>query len=214
MLSLMEEGKLALNDPVSRFIPAFAKTTVAVAKDGAVTIVPAKRAITIRGSADAHGRHLVRHRARRWRRSTRPRASGRRLASVGTPRTRTSRSATRWSGLHRSHLSPSLARRMSTATTRTFSGASSNGRQACRSIGSSRTRITGPLRMQDTHFYLPPDQRDRLAAVYASGPDGQDRAGSRRRPGAGALRRRPAQEFRRRRRIAVHGAGTTADSWK
>jgi CubicO group peptidase (beta-lactamase class C family) len=29
ILSLMEEGKIALSDPVSRFIPAFARTTVA-----------------------------------------------------------------------------------------------------------------------------------------------------------------------------------------
>ena len=34
-------------------------------------------------------------------------------------------------------------------------------------------RITNPLHMQDTHFYLPPSQRDRLTAVYASGPDGR-----------------------------------------
>jgi CubicO group peptidase (beta-lactamase class C family) len=35
-----------------------------------------------------------------------------------------------------------------------------------------RTRITGPLGMKDTQFFLPPGQRDRLAAVYASGSDG------------------------------------------
>ena len=31
-----------------------------------------------------------------------------------------------------------------------------------------RTRITGPLGMKDTQFFLAPAQRDRLAAVYAS----------------------------------------------
>jgi CubicO group peptidase (beta-lactamase class C family) len=35
------------------------------------------------------------------------------------------------------------------------------------------TRITTPLGMKDTGFYLPPEQRARLAAVYASGPDGK-----------------------------------------
>jgi CubicO group peptidase (beta-lactamase class C family) len=35
-----------------------------------------------------------------------------------------------------------------------------------------RTRITEPLRLKDTAFFLPPASRDRLAAVYASGPDG------------------------------------------
>jgi CubicO group peptidase (beta-lactamase class C family) len=34
-----------------------------------------------------------------------------------------------------------------------------------------RTRITGPLGMKDTYFFLPPDKRTRLTAVYANGPD-------------------------------------------
>src|SRR5438034_4347487 len=48
VLSLVEEGKIGLNDPVGRFIPSFAKTTVAVRNDSGVAMVPAKRAITIR----------------------------------------------------------------------------------------------------------------------------------------------------------------------
>jgi CubicO group peptidase (beta-lactamase class C family) len=36
-----------------------------------------------------------------------------------------------------------------------------------------RTRLTTPLGMTDTHFYLPPAKRDRLAAVYASAADGR-----------------------------------------
>src|SRR5688572_24175609 len=48
MLALVEEGKIGLADPASRFIPAFAKTTVAIRNDGGVTIVPARRQITIR----------------------------------------------------------------------------------------------------------------------------------------------------------------------
>jgi len=36
-----------------------------------------------------------------------------------------------------------------------------------------RTRITAPLGMKDTFFYVPNDQRTRLAAVYASGADGK-----------------------------------------
>jgi len=48
ILSLVEEGKINIGDPVSRFIPAFASTKVAVRSDTGVTIVPAKRQITIR----------------------------------------------------------------------------------------------------------------------------------------------------------------------
>src|SRR4029078_9316874 len=49
ILSLMEEGKIGLNDPAGRYIATFAKTTVAAASDqGAPSVVPAKRPITIR----------------------------------------------------------------------------------------------------------------------------------------------------------------------
>jgi len=49
VMQLIEEGKLATSTRVSTFIPTFAKTTVAVADEqGEVTIVPAKRQITIR----------------------------------------------------------------------------------------------------------------------------------------------------------------------
>src|SRR6266850_3828811 len=58
VLSLVEEGKIGIGDPVSRYIPAFAATKVAVRKDGGapgspgnpgnIDIVPARRPITIR----------------------------------------------------------------------------------------------------------------------------------------------------------------------
>src|SRR5690606_22033142 len=36
-----------------------------------------------------------------------------------------------------------------------------------------RERITGPLGMTDTHFFLPQADRDRLATVYTPGDDGR-----------------------------------------
>jgi CubicO group peptidase (beta-lactamase class C family) len=36
-----------------------------------------------------------------------------------------------------------------------------------------RARITDPLGMRDTRFFLPAEQRDRLAALYGSGSDGR-----------------------------------------
>ena len=47
VLSLVEAGKIVLNEPVGHFIPTFDKTTVAVKNDSGITIVPARRAITI-----------------------------------------------------------------------------------------------------------------------------------------------------------------------
>ena len=41
-----------------------------------------------------------------------------------------------------------------------------------------RTRILEPLGMEDTHFYLPFDKRDRLATVYSATNDGLERAPS------------------------------------
>ncbi len=48
ILSLVEEGNLGLGDRVSRYLPSFAKTSVAVKADSGRSSVPAKRAITIR----------------------------------------------------------------------------------------------------------------------------------------------------------------------
>src|SRR3954447_22972185 len=48
ILSLMEEGKLSITDPVSRYIPSFASSKVAVRNGTTVDIVAAKRGITIR----------------------------------------------------------------------------------------------------------------------------------------------------------------------
>ncbi len=56
VMILQEQGKLLIGDPVSKFLPEFQKTTVAVAKkDGGYDVVDAKRPITIR--------HLLTHTA-------------------------------------------------------------------------------------------------------------------------------------------------------
>src|SRR6478672_7300291 len=47
VLMLVEEGKIGLQDPVSRFIPQFAHTTVATRSDTGRVITRAKREITI-----------------------------------------------------------------------------------------------------------------------------------------------------------------------
>jgi len=48
IMTLIEEGRLLLGDPVSRFLPAFASATVALASDSGLVRVPVRRAITIR----------------------------------------------------------------------------------------------------------------------------------------------------------------------
>ena len=46
-MMLLEEGRLLLGDPLSKFLPAFAKPKVAVERNGSVELVPATREITI-----------------------------------------------------------------------------------------------------------------------------------------------------------------------
>ena len=48
VMMLVEEGRIGLADPVSRYMPTFARTTVAVRADTGRAVVPVKRAITIR----------------------------------------------------------------------------------------------------------------------------------------------------------------------
>src|SRR5207248_3864748 len=48
ILMLIEEGKVALTDPVSKFIPEFKGMRVAVEKDGEVELIAAEREVTIR----------------------------------------------------------------------------------------------------------------------------------------------------------------------
>ena len=46
---LLEEGKISLDDPVSKYLPEFAELKVAVkGKDGKITLVPARNVLTIR----------------------------------------------------------------------------------------------------------------------------------------------------------------------
>src|SRR3954451_3676496 len=48
ILTLMEEGRIGLNDPAGRYIPTFAKTTVAASSGGDASPTAARRPITIR----------------------------------------------------------------------------------------------------------------------------------------------------------------------
>ncbi|HLH40012.1 MAG TPA: serine hydrolase domain-containing protein [Bryobacteraceae bacterium] len=46
-MTLFEDGKISLSDPLQRYIPAFAHMQVGVEKDGKLEMVPARRPITI-----------------------------------------------------------------------------------------------------------------------------------------------------------------------
>ena len=172
ILSLMEEGKVGLNDPASRYIPAFAKTTVAVQNGAEASIVPAKRAITIRD--------LLTHTAG---------ISYGTNASVAAMYEKKGLGPAAGYGWYTADKSEPICASMETLATLPFVSQPGEawvygyntdvlGCIAERASGMPldeliRTRITGPLGMKDTRFYLPASDRDRLAAVYSSGADGK-----------------------------------------
>ena len=47
LMMLVEDGRLFINDPVAKFLPAFAEPKVGVERNGKLELVPAERAITV-----------------------------------------------------------------------------------------------------------------------------------------------------------------------
>jgi CubicO group peptidase (beta-lactamase class C family) len=171
VLMLVEEGKVGLTDPVSRYIPAYAKTTVAVKKGGVVEVVPAKRAITITdllthtaGISYGTGTDV----ARRYEaKGLGPAAGfGWYTADKDEPVCQTmerlgslpfiAQPGEEWVYGYNTDILGCVVERASGLSLDEF----------------FRTRILGPLGMTDTHFFLPTEKKDRLVTVYASGPGG------------------------------------------
>ena len=172
VLALMEEGKIGVRDNVSRFIPAFAKTTVAVRKDGAVTIEPAKRQITIKD--------LLTHTAG---------ISYGTEASVAALYEAKGLGPAAGQGWYTADKDEPICDTMERLATLPFVAQPGEsfvygyntdilGCVVERASGLPldqfiKTRITDPLGMNDTYFYLPAEKRNRLVTVYASGSDGR-----------------------------------------
>jgi CubicO group peptidase (beta-lactamase class C family) len=168
ILVLLEEGKLTLATPVSRFIPEFAKTTVAL--KGEAGTVPAKRQITIKDllthtSGYSYGTDVT-------------------VASVYEAKGLGTAAGYGWYTADKDEpVCATMARLASLPAVAQPGEAYVYGYNTdilgCvveRASGMPldqfiATRITTPLGMKDTGFFLPADQRARLAAVYSSGPD-------------------------------------------
>jgi CubicO group peptidase (beta-lactamase class C family) len=168
ILSLAEEGRLTLTDPVSRTIPQFAKTTVAAGG----SVVPAKRAMTIRDllthtagisygtepavASQYEAKGLGPAAGFGWYTADKDEpvcATVERLATLPF----VAQPGEQWVYGYNTDILGCVVERASGMPLDAF----------------VKTRITEPLRMTDTQFFLPAAQRDRLAAVYASGADGR-----------------------------------------
>jgi CubicO group peptidase (beta-lactamase class C family) len=170
ILALYEEGKLGLNSPVSRFIPSFAKTTVAVRNDSGVTFAPARRQITIRD--------LLTHTAG---------ISYGTNADIAALYEAKGLGPAAGNGWYTADKDEPICDTMERLGTLPFVSQPGDayvygyntdilGCVVERASGMPldefiRTRITDPLGMKDTRFFLPAAERARLAAVYASGSD-------------------------------------------
>ena len=172
VLSLVEDGRIGLGDPVSRFIPGFAKTTVSVAGDRGATIVAAKRQITIRDllthtagiSYGTEARVAPLYGAK----GLGPAAGyGWYTADKNEPVCETmerlaalpfvAQPGEAWVYGYNTDILGCVVERASGISLDAF----------------IRERITRPLGLTDTHFFLPEDKRSRLTAVYASDTAGR-----------------------------------------
>jgi CubicO group peptidase (beta-lactamase class C family) len=171
ILALVEEGKIGLNEPIGHFIPTFNKTTVAVKGDAGIKSVPAKRPITIQDllthtAGISYGRES--HIAELYE------AKGMGLAAGNG-----------WYTADKDEPICDTMQRLGTLPFVSQPGEAfvygyNTDILGCIVEKASgmpldefvRTRITEPLGMKDTRFFLPAAERERLAAVYSSGSDG------------------------------------------
>jgi CubicO group peptidase (beta-lactamase class C family) len=169
-LTLLEEGKLSLSDQVGKYIPSFVKTMVAVPEGSETRRVSAKRPITIRdllthtaGISYGTEAHIADEYAAKglgpsagagWYFADKTETTCDAIERLGTLPF-VAQPGEAWVYGYNTDVLGCVIERVA-------------GQSLDKLIAA---RVTEPLGMTDTHFFVSPDQRDRLAAVYASGAD-------------------------------------------
>lgn len=172
ILALVEEGKIELNEPVGNFIPTFKKTTVAVKEGTGTKTVPARRPITIQQllthtagisyGTDAHvadaykAKGLGPAAGNGWYTADKDEPVCETMERLGTLPFVAQPGEAYVYGYNTDILGCVVEKASGMALDEFI-----------------RTRITQPLGMKDTRFFIPPAERERLAAVYSSGSDGR-----------------------------------------
>ena len=167
IMMLQEDGALLISDPVADHLPSFASTTVAVpSAGGAYDVVPARRPMTIRdllthtagvSYGDGPAEDLwVEAGITGWYLADREepvRLTVDRMAALPFA----AHPGERWVYGYATDILGAVIESASGRTLADF----------------LRERVFEPLDMRDTYFFLPPEERDRLATVYnrrRSGP--------------------------------------------
>ncbi|RYC51129.1 serine hydrolase domain-containing protein [Flagellimonas olearia] len=170
VMILQERGQLLISDPVGKYMPAFMETKVAVAKeDGSYDVVKAKRPITVRDllthtSGVSYGSGIAKD---LWKaaniqgwyfadRNEPIQATINRMADLPFE----SQPGEKWVYGYNTDILGALIEVVSGEPLDVF----------------IKKNILDPLGMNDTHFYLPKDKRQRLATVYSATENGLERA--------------------------------------
>jgi CubicO group peptidase (beta-lactamase class C family) len=189
VMLLQEEGELLISDPVGKYLPEFLETTVAVPReDGSFDVVDAERPITIRDllthtSGFAYGTGISSDRwhdagIEGWYFADRDEPIGETIARMAKLPA-DAQPGEAWVYGYNADILGALVERVS-------------GQSLDEYISE---RILEPLGMIDTHFYLPPAKRDRLAVVYAATQEGIARAPESGSTGQGAYVDGPRKSF-------------------
>lgn len=186
---LQDDGRLLIGDPVGKYLPEFMATRVAVAReDGGYDVVPASRPITIRDllthtSGFDYGQGVA---ADAWLeagiqgyyfsdRDEPIRETVRRMAELPA----SAHPGEQWIYGYSIDILGAVVEAAAGMPLDEF----------------LNRRLFQPLGMVDTHFYLPPTKRDRLATVYASTANGLERAPAAGSAGQGAFVDGPRRSF-------------------
>ncbi len=166
VLMLHEEGKIMLDDPISKYIPEFAKPVVLDqfnAKDSTYTTVPAKREITVR--------HLLSHMSGL---NYNVIASDNRMRIIYTKAgiidaftTQPVKIGDMVKKLAKMPLNHQPGEKWTYGLSIDVLGYLVEVASGMPLDQFFQTRIFGPLGMKDTYFYLPDNKKDRLVPLYS-----------------------------------------------